>query len=298
MPKRKRPANSEARAKKHNSAFIYFEDYSNQVGIDDLYVFEDDHRVSNSLVRKLSTRNVTEYEGFDEQLLDAGRTNRDDLFQKLLDSSPIENGSLLIGFKGHHAMVVFIFGSNSFLSDKEAFWHLSDYATVLVDRLCICHLCFADQDSEEYKVQWRHYPNLELGFFSRLFYVCDFEDVRLAELQAAALSSTPAFYSTFYSDCLEYCKMYAKNFIRMADINVNGIVVDRLNALAITGTRVEASSRQHTVLAVSANQSLASADSSHRSSTSLNSDIRTLTIVLFALMLFKFLEALLQKTIT
>jgi hypothetical protein len=82
------------------------------------------------------------------------------------------------------------------------------------------------------------------------------KNVPSVELPAIAVSSKREFYTAFHSDCLEYCKVFVMNYCAATEQPMT--MVDRVHAFAITGTRLEASSRQNDSTALSANRALES----------------------------------------
>lgn len=115
------------------------------------------------------------------------------------------------GFKSYHAMVFVAKTDEQWLESEEALSRLENYyKNMSITNLHIEHITFLDENSEDYQLQWREMrANTSLASFSRFFWCV------LLKIQAIAIASLPDFYSTFYSDCLEYCKTFAKNFERL-----------------------------------------------------------------------------------
>ena len=248
--------NNEETSDMEYKAIFNYVNPQNSVGNFEEYSYIGDERSNNATVKKLVTKKIEQFEGFDQGILD----NHDDSLwlNRIVDGSKKVNGHILIGFKHLHAMVLVASSTEKWLKDEEAFADLTcEWKNKSIERLNIVHLTFVDENSEDYKLQWKDMPpHASLASFSKIFYVCDFTDVRYLELQMIAIASIPAFYSTFYSDCLEYCKTFAKNAIASNDISCNGAMIDRINALAITGTRVETLSRKNISSAVIGNRAL------------------------------------------
>lgn len=218
------------------------------------YAHVGDQRLNNGSVKKLQENKIVKFDGFDERLINK---NGDANF-RVVEESKLESGHILIGFINLRAMVFVVTSDAPWLESEEAFWFLENFKNKSLSNLYVSHITYLDEQSENYQLRWSKIPSLILADFSRVFYVCDFSDVHHLQLQSIAVTSLPPFYSTFYSDCLEYCKMFAKNVIKTNELYCTGQMVDRINALAIAGTRIEIIPRKNSPTAVLANKAVGS----------------------------------------
>lgn len=214
------------------------------------FSYEADSRVQDSSVQALVKQQIVTYTGFDDL----------DDSQK---SWPLVGGHLFVGFTGYLACIVVVPSELASLANTEAFTHLdkNQFQHIVVHQLLDVHLALVnvvqknDGHDNNYHVTWHDRSNARLGFYQRLFYVCDLEKVSKKMLKEVAVVTKPEFYSTFYSDCLQFCKDYVKLFLVHAELTVTGTLMNRVDALALTGTRIEAVSRKTTSGAVVGNLS-------------------------------------------
>lgn len=226
------------------------------------YAHVGDQRLNNGSVKKLTENKIVKFDGFDERLIN----NNGDvcLLDRVVEKSELVSGHILIGFINLRAMVFVVTSDVPWLESEEAFWFLENFKNKSLPNLYVSHITFLDEHSENYQLRWSKIPSLVLADFSRVFYVCDFSDVHHLQLQSIAVTSLPPFYSTFYSDCLEYCKMFAKNFIKTIELYCTGQMVDRINALAVEGTRIEIVPRRNSPAAVTVNKAVDSSLNANR----------------------------------
>ena len=179
--------------------------------------YESDHRVRDSLVRMLVKHKIV---GF-ANLENAERGVGDDT---LLD------GHLLIAFHGLHALVLILPDKPAF-KDFEPYTDLikGEYADVTLVGASYVHLTFknkepvGDETDSDYVIEWQdiNAAHMNLGFYQRVFYVCDLDkNVSMLDLEQTAIAVKAEFYSTFYSDCLEYCKLYVKKCLCIGGFTV------------------------------------------------------------------------------
>lgn len=213
--------------------------------IEDLlkYAHIGDDRLDNTVVKKLKENKIVKFDGFDKRLIRYGGDRN--WLDRVIAESELVSGHILIGFVNLRAMVLLVTTDVPWLESEEGFWFLeNDFKNKSLSNLYVSHITFLDDHSEAYQLRWTKIPSLKLAEFSRVYYVCDFSDVHYLQLQSIGMASLPSFYSTFYSDCLEYCKIFAKNVIKSTELYCTGQMVDRINGLAIAGTRIEIDPRK------------------------------------------------------
>ena len=152
--------------------------------------YESDERVRDSSVRKLVKHPIV------------GFVNLEEAQNNIGDDTPLE-GHLLIAFHGLHALVLILPDQPAFV-DLECYTHLvkGQYGEVQLVGASYVHLRFKnieprrDETDEHYVVEWQDVdaPHMTLGFYQRLFYVCDLNGkVSKLDLMQAAIAEIPEF---------------------------------------------------------------------------------------------------------
>lgn len=226
------------------------------------YIYAGEEQSHNASVKMLVTNKIVEFNGFDKQLI---KHHNDSAFDLVIEESELVSGHILIGFKDYHAVVFVVISDNDhqWFESAKPFSYLEneDYKNISLSDLYRTHIRYLNQQCEEYKLEWKNIHQTNLKSYERLFYVCSFSDVYFLEIQAVALSSRPEYYSTFYSDCLEFCKTFAKNFINTIELDCVEQDTLAIDALAITGLKIEETSRKNVMSAVSGNRAVHSSSS-------------------------------------